>query len=486
MYRRPTKKQELIRRTITYSLMTLLVLVIVAGLVLVVLGYRLDSDSGRIEQGALMQFETIPAGASVKIDGTMIGSKTSMKSSVLAGTHTFEMSKDGYETWQKTLDVTAGTLTWLDYARLVPKDIKVESVTSYPSVYGSLATLDGRTMLIQQSATTPTFQVVDLRADDVKSSTITVPSSVYSDATTSGITHTFTLSQWDSGGRFILIKHDYGSKKEWLVMDTKDANNTKNITSLLDIDISSIVLSGTSGNIFYALTGSDIRKLDLSAETISRSLIANVSSFELFETNIITYIGTRPSDSSKRVVGLYVEGDNAPHVLRTVTSDTSVPLHITTSHYFNHDYVAISEGSKVDIISGSYPASGSDDNSSLADFATLSTSASVDLLSFSPKGDYLLVRSGADFASYDIEHQRVIDYTLPETNVAVKWLDDDHTWSDYGSKLIMREFDGANASVLSDVVVGQSSGLTSNDRYIYSIGTSGSGFQLQRVRMVLP
>jgi len=89
MYRRPSKKKELIKRIAVYTAMTFSVLVIVTGLVFVTLGYRFDTDNGRVEQGALLQFETIPSGATIEIDGTAISARTPAKSSVMAGTHKF-------------------------------------------------------------------------------------------------------------------------------------------------------------------------------------------------------------------------------------------------------------------------------------------------------------------------------------------------------------------------------------------------------------
>jgi PEGA domain len=488
MYRRTSKRTELIKRIAVYSGMTALVLLIVAGLVFVILGYRFDADNGRVEQGALLQFNTLPTGATIEIDGKVISSKTSTKSSVLAGTHTFLMWKDGYENWQKTLDVKAGTLTWLNYARLVPKARPVEALTALPTLAASTAAPDGKSILLQPDSTAPVFQLIDIRSDDIKSSTFVIPSAAYSEAATVGVVHGFAVSSWDTGGRYGLVQHTYGDKKEWLVIDTKDANATKNVTTLLDLDIASITFSGTSGNILYALSGGDIRKLDLTAGTISRSLVTNVNSFELFETNVITYVGTNPTDAAKRVVGLYREGDVASHVLRTITS--ADPVHIATSRYFNQDYVAISEGARVDIVSGSYPDSASDDSTSLSPFANYMFNAPVQQLSFSPAGDYVLVQNGTNFASYDIEHERLSMSTATTDPAAVvaplKWLDDDHVWSDTLGNLTMLEFDGANAAIINQSVPGHTAVISQNDKYLYSIGKTATGFQLQRVRMILP
>ncbi len=490
MYRRPSRKRELIKRTFVYTAMTLLVAIIVTGLIFIILGYRIDTQSGQIERSALLQYDSTPNGAAVSVDGSAIGSATPTKNTVLAGSHKFVMQKDGYETWQKTLDIKAGTLTWLNYARLVPKVRPVAAVASYPTVHASLGTLDGQTIMIQQDPAIPEFQIIDVSSDSVKSTTITLPTTLYSDATTAGVTHSFKVDQWDSGGRYLLVEHTYASKTEWLVVDTQDVNSSKNVSKSLDIGINYATFSGTSGDILYALTGSDIRKLDLSAGTISRSLVSHVSSFELYETNVITYIGTDQTTPTSRVVGLYREGDSKSHILRTITDSASTPLHVTTARYYNKDYIAITDGKKVDILYGSYPASGSQDNSSLSLFASFDFVADVQQVSFSPTGFYLAVQSGAQFAGYDIEHK-----TLTESSVAgasdktpanLKWLDEAHLWSDVGGNLSMRDFDGANVININSLASGYDVTLTHNERYLYSIGKIGDVYQLQRVRMILP
>jgi hypothetical protein len=489
MYRKSSKQKEIIQRTALYVFMTLSVLVIVSGLVFAILGYRFDSENGRVEQGSLLQFNTIPSGATIEIDGKAISAKTPAKSTTTAGDHQFVMRRDGYETWQKSLTVAAGTLTWLDYARLVPKERPVVAVAAYETITASRATVDGDAMLIQESKTTPSFQLVDLTSDTVQTTTLTLPETLYSEATTPDVSHTFNIDQWDRGGRYVLIEHTYADKKEWLVLDTRDTAASRNITTQLRIGIDSVVFSGTSGNILYGLSAGTIRKIDLSADTISGALVSNVTRFELFETNIITYVGTDQTDPTKRVAGLYREGDETPHVLRTTTSAADVPLYIATSRYFNESIIAITEGNQVEILSGDYPRSGSADNSSLKAYGAFTFVAGIDALSFSPAGDYVLVQSGINFASFDIERKMVHTSVLVSDGaVAVSpltWLDDDHVWHDAGSKLVMREFDGANSTTINNSVISQDVTLTPNDRYMYSIGKTADGYQLQRVRMVL-
>ncbi len=469
--------------------MILLILVGVTTIVLIILGYQYDSQSGQVEQGALLQYETQPIGATVTVDGRILSGKTPTKSSVLAGTHTVAMTKSGYETWTKTVNVKAGTLTWLDYARLVPVNRPAVSVMSFPKAFNTLASTQGQALLVQPDQASPVFTLVDLSTDSTPQSTITLPTSLYSEATTAGMIHSFRLDSWDTAGRYVLIQHTYGDKNEWIELDTKNVSASINITKLLDISISSAAFSGTNGSTLFVLNKTDIRKLDLSAATISRSLVPNVTSFGVYDSDLISYVGTDATDASKRVVGVYRDGDSAPHVLRTTSSDASVPLHVATSRYFNNDYVAISEGSKVDILYGSYPSSPNDDGKSLVAYDSFDLAQNVNQLSFSPKGYHILAQNGASFAGYDIEHKLtgMSSVTAATTDVRpLQWLDNSYMWSDADNELTIREFDGTNVHTISASVFGQAATLTKDGKYIYSIGKTSTGYQLQRVRMLLP
>jgi len=488
MFKRPTKKQLLIQRIIVSTIMTLAVIVIVAGAIFFILGYRLDSAKGRFEQGALLQFESTPTGAEVKIDGKTISSRTSTKQSVIAGTHSFMVSRNGYHDWNKTLTLKAGTLTWLDYIRLVPTTLKSETVASYTSLYSEKASPDLKTLIVQEKADVPTFQVVDLRSQDIKTAAITLPVDDYSEATTEGVQHTFTLGEWNKGGRYILVKHGYADKSEWIVLDTENVENSVNVSTSLSISLKDLQFAGTNGKIFYGLTDDGlIRELDVSSGTISRGLVSHVKNFMLFETNVISYVGTNPKNENQQVAGVYRDGDEAPHVLRTV-DDRTTQLSIDVTRYFGDDYVAIAEGTKVSILKGRYPTSSAEEATSLKAFADFTANGAVDQLTFSNDGEIVVARSGFEFISYEIEHQRMTNAKVDSTETTARtlnWLDGAYFWTIYDGKLTIREFDGANVHTIASAEAGFDATLSQNGRYLYSIGKNGNTFQLQRVKMIL-
>jgi hypothetical protein len=450
------------------------------------MGFRFNADDGRIEQYAFLQYASVPSRAAVAVDDVSIGSTTPTKSSTRAGSHKITMTLPGYDTWEKTMVLKPGIMTWLNYALMVPEKLTTTSVAIFKTIYSSLASPKGSSILVQEKSDAPTFDLVDLTSDSVKKTSITLPASSYSKAGTKGVKHVFDITKWDEGGRYVLIKHTYDGAAEWLTLDTQNVNQTRNITSIFNISISNIDFDGTGGNKYYALSSSDVRKLDLSSSTITKPLIGNVKSFSIYDSSVITYIGT-DAVTGNQVVGLYRDGESQPHVLRSVTDKKAV-VSVATTQYFNEDYLAISINKNVDILSGSYPNKPSDDAVSMKTIASFTVKNDIKNLSFSPTGEYVLVQTDADFASYDLEYQTVAQSTIKGTGptAGLKWLDDNYVWSSRDGNLTIREFDGANLHTITKVIAGQDVTMTSNGKYIYSINLVSGSYQLQRTLMILP
>ncbi|MBJ58857.1 hypothetical protein CL689_00330 [Candidatus Saccharibacteria bacterium] len=485
MYRKPSKKQLLIQRTIIFAIMVLSVTVIVAGTVLFILGYRIDGTNGRFEQGALVQFDSQPNGATVSIDGISTGSQTASKRSVLAGEHAFLITKDGYRPWERTISVEAGTLTWLDYVRLVPTTLDKKTVRSYEEVSDVEAAPDRQTIIVQRRDDRPEFDLVDIRSQEVRSTNVRLPDDVLTQA--DDVQHRYELDEWDASGRYILVRHFYGDSSEWVVFDTENVSESVNVTRLLSIGLSDLQFASTNGNVLYGLSDGVVRKLDLRNATISAGLASQVESFDMYETSIFTYIGRDASNRDIRVAGLYRDGDRSPHIIMS-TEDEAVPLRIDTARYYGDDYIVVSEGLEVTVLGGSYPASGQSTASTLDEVTTFTLSSQPEQLNFSPDGDYILARSGLSVVTYEIEHDRLNRAeveTSESKSRSLQWLDAAHLSATYDGHLSMRDFDGTNVHVIMPIVNGFDATLSQNGRYIYGVNKTDDTYRLERVTMIL-
>lgn len=480
MYKKPSKKVLLAQRIIIFSVMVLSIAVILIGTVLFTLGYRLSG--GGLEQGALVQFDSRPSNARVWVDGRQVG-MTATKHSVVDGSHDFLMSKEGYRDWMRSLTLEAGTLTWLDYVRLVPTELDKYTVRSYDAVVDVETAPDLRTIVVQESRQDPTFDIVDISDREVRSQTVSLPSSVVS-AGADGDAHQYHMTTWDADGRYLLVSHRYGDTREWIVFDTENASRSANITRSLSLNLSDVQFASTSGTLFYGLSDGVIRKLDLQNETISRGLVSRVSSFDVFDNTIVTYLGTNADGD--QIAGLYRDGDANGTVLRT--SESGEPLAVATSRFYNDNYVAISEGLEVTVLTGRYPSAGDESLEGLRALRTFTAPAAVDQLSFSPDGDYVFVRAGLSFLTYENEYDRLNQSQVETSQTAARqlnWLDDHYLSASYDGHLSMRDFTGENVAVIMPIVPGFDATLSQNGRYIYGMNKTDETFRLERVTMIL-
>jgi len=487
MYHPSSKKKELAARVLTYGLMCIAIVTLLVVSLFYTLGYRFDAKDHKLELSGLVQFVTTPSNGVVEIDGARHDQATPTKETVMAGSHEFVMWKEGYETWRKTLDVDAGTLTWLNYTRLVPKSRPVENVVTIPALAGALTSPNKRFIAGLTDSSKPVITFFNLSSDRVSESTLTVGTESYSEASTQGMTHLWQIERWDQGGRYLLLKHTYGEKTEWLVVDRQQNSVVMNVTKTLDSDMNSVYFADTSGMLLYAKIGDDVRKVDLSDKTISAPLVSSIADYTPYN-NVISYVGLPAVSTGVRVVGIVKDGKEPVELYRS-SSTLQTPVHIRTARYFNKDYAVISDGSQVRIFSGAFPETPRERNR-LSMTGSFSFTSDVALLQISPNGRFIMAQNAASYVGYDLERKELSPVAILAGTTdphPLQWLDDYYVWSDRSDTLTTREFDGANQHAISTVASGFDVALTQNGKWLYSFGKKADGhYQLQRVRMILP
>jgi len=449
----------------TYGVMTMAVALISAVCIFLVLGYRFDFKSGDVAQGSLLQFRSFPEGATITLDRETLSFVTPGKRNVDAGKHTVTMSLDGYQTWEKSVTVKPSELRWLNYPRLVPEDIETTTAKEFASIVGALPSPDKKWIIIQPTIDKPEFTLVDIR-DDKKPvySQLTIPAARF--IQDGAMPHQFSLVEWDFGARFVLVKHVVGDKTEYLRIDRTDADKTVGVTAELDITVQDIHFSGTSGDVFYALENGSVRKLDSNADTISQPLVKDVATFRLYKTNTIAYV--KQPIEGRVGVGVVVGGK----AVRVATYDSTVPISIDISEYFNDYYLAIGRGTTVEI-------SKDPELSSRMKVASITSVSAINWLRFNNSGRFVVAGTGSQFVSYDIETVEKADVNLPGTAIdpakPLQWLDDYYLVSTADNDLRITEFDGSNQHIITSALPGFPVTLNDDGRLLYSLTKTQSG-----------
>lgn len=470
-----SKRKQTALRLLSYTAMTISVIVISLICILLILGYRFDSKNGSIEQGGLFQFRSFPTNAAITLNNETLNFRTPGKFNADVGSHDVVMKLNGYQEWRKSTSIKAGELKWLNYARMIPTSITSTPIATHATVTDTLPSPDRRWFALLADSVIPEVTLYDLRNPATpRATTLTLPVDSYTSV--EGVPHIFTLEEWDFGGRYMLIKHQLGETVEYIKVDRTDLNQATNITRMFNLPFVDMHFSGTSGNVFYTLSGTDIREADLVAKTITQPLVTDVNQFELYKSNIISYVASR---EEKRIVGVYINDKET--IVRTY--DANTPLYVDISSYFDNEYLAIGSNKQVEIIKD--PLENAD--TAGRSFATYATESPVAWLEFASSGRFVVAGNGGMYSTYDIETDEIFAAQfegIREISRPLGWLDDYYLYSDTTSSLKISEFDGTNRHDIVAVAPGFSATLSDDGEYLYSIGKTGAGYTFQSSKMV--
>ncbi len=468
--------------------MTITVTVVVALLTLVTLGYQFNEKDGKLEQGGLLQFNSKPSGANVILDGQKVSGSTQNKASVSQGKHHVEFNKDGYRTWIKDITIHAGQIGWLDYARLIPVDLKTETLREFPKLDGSLFSSGGKYILLQTDNTKPDFVLANMSGDQPSFANVGIPEGIYTNIAGS-LTGTYALEGWSSDSKTVLIKHMIDKKtSEWILLNVASPDKSINLSVVYGINPSVVEFASTSSSLLFALSDGMVRRINLDEQTLSRPLADNVASFVVYDSKTIVYV-TKPSvpdraGMSSRSVGYAAINVEMPVVIKTFPADKSV-LYAAMARYFDVYYLGIVHGNEFVVLSGSSLPT-PDDPGNFKNFDVKDVPADSVSLEVAGPSRFLTAATHSGYFTYDLELQKYTETTWnaqpgKATLQPLHWLDGYMLWSSYGGTLRTYEFDGANQQDLVPVAPGFDVSLDSDGKYLYSVANSDDGtFDLTR------
>lgn len=484
MSKKLTKRQLRLQLTFVYTVMVFAVIAIVAVLILVIQGYRYNSYDGKLEQGGLVQFDSNPDGANVKVDDTMLANKTASKIVLTAGNHHIELTRDNYNSWSKDVIVKPGSVLWLNYPLLFPANPQVATVAKFDAATASvLPSPNQHTMAVINDAAVPTISLVTLNVATPTVSTVTLPATVYTPPT-DGTTQSFQLVEWDKDSNLLLVKHKVNDTTEYLSVDTRDPARTIDISTALGVNVTSAMYARNDTSIVYVLTkAGDLRRVNTSSSTLSGPLAGNVSSFRVTESNVVIY-ETKADENGQRIVG-YVSSDSTKaKVLSSYTDLGKGVLLATSGTYYGDHYVAILHGTTLDIMKGNLMSSNSNAVPALQHVAELEVSREARYIGFSPDDSRMIyVAGGKQAVVYDLELDTNATINLANALTSdLTWIDGYHIASTGGNGYYY-DFDGTNGQLFAKESLNLPATLDSSAKYLYYFTNVGDATVLNRVKL---
>lgn len=489
MYHPPSRRTQLLRRLLALFASWVAVVVGVVIVTALTLGYGFNQKDGHIERGGIIQLGSMPGAAAVTINGLPYGASTPTKLVSSPGKYAIKMEKQGYQTWQKTISLEAGMISWQTYPKLFPQDISMSNVTTFDTLADALPSGNSKNYAFLEKADTPTVKIANLESDTVKFEDVTLPSTVITqpDKTVQGGTaSSYKLLLWSGDQRYILLSHTYGnSKLEWLVLDIDNPERSYNINQSFGVNPTDVVFGDYYAHRLDALIDGNVRELNVDDKTISHPLVTNVNNFRVYDEDYILYV-SQPLKDKTQEVG-YVKANFAqPVVVQKVPYDGSGTARIDFGKYFDDNYALISHGKQAILYDMQHFSGSQDDKITLKPLSTMPLTHSITELDITDNSQFANVQDGYSLATYNLElnQQTITSFvSTSKSPQTLQHLSNYLFWGYDGERMRTYEFDGANQYSLMQMDPRFDATFSPSGKFLYTVLHDDKAYTLQRLRM---
>ncbi len=445
------KKRQSLKVIISEAIMVLAVIGMVVVLALVVSGYWLNSDL-KVERQGMVQVSSIPTGADLDIDGSSSWLQRTNTSKVLSsGEHTVTVSKDGYDSWSKTINISEGYLYRLHYPRLFLQDREIEKVLDTTgSMFASISPDYDKLLLADD---TTEWQIIDLNADILEPKKLNLSdflsgASLAEDASVGLFTGEILSADWDRSGDHVLFKLKIGDKVEWVLVDVNNAKNSINLTKEFGTDFDKIeILDNSSSNLLVVQDG-NLRKIDVSGKAISAVLASSVYDFDHYENEIVF---SAVNEQGKYTVGWFKIGSNEIKEFETVDQ----PIRVLISKFYDEMYITTLQDKYIAVYKKV-------DFEPVSNYDLTFVPATIEI---GHDGEFVTMNDGTKIATLDMEARAVREWSVEGNNF--DWIDNDMIYTVANGELIVYDFDGYNRRSIAKNVSNHFPVAITDNKWLY-------------------
>ena len=453
-------KKQNIKVIISEAFMVIAVIVTVIVLALLVSGYWLNSNF-EIEQNGMLQISSIPTGASVEIDGRVSSwlERTNSSKILSSGPHTVKLTKDGYDSWSKTVTIAEGLLYRLHYPRLFLEQRQMEPVIATGKYTGASISSDHNAVLLTNDTSEWAYLNLDTDEPTIRKldiSALFTSISLADDAKVGLFTGEIIDTDWDYDAAHVLIEVRNGDATEWALLDVNNVDKSINLTKEFGADFSRIEIIDNNSNNLLALRNQNLHKIDLPGRSISAVIAKQVFDFDHYNNEIVFSAQEDSTDSPETTpeyyIGYFKLGSRDIKTLEHL----AVPTKVAIGKFYDSKYIATLTGNAVTV---------HQEDDYAADVSEYLLAFNPDSVKVGHNGEFLLFARDNTLATLDFEANLVREWTIE--NAQYDWLDNDMLYVVSEGDLIVYDFDGLNRRIITHNVSSHFPTIITNDRWLY-------------------
>lgn len=443
------KRRQMISVVIAEVGMFLAVIAIVVVATLAAMGFFVTPE-GTIEQTGLAQIHSIPTGASVELDGGVLFSRTNLTRSLTPGEHSLKLTRDGYDTWEKTIKMQSGVLIRLYYPRIFLTNRTPEMMGRLGQDLEFFEPSVDYSYILYMVKNSPKWQLLNIRGDEAKTTTLDL-TEVLPGVEKNVFEGEISFLKWSKNSDRVLIRAVASEATEWILVDLRDVKKSLNLTRTFGLNFTDVEMIDDSATQLFALENQQLRKINIAEQAVSRVLLSGVEDFAAEGSNIMYVMVSGEGEKRQRVIGVYKDGERGGTTIAKIGADDRAKVMLTK--YYDEDYMAFAINNKVTVYYGTLPSYR--ENVADTDFLNFKVLLDAEPISITPRemsvseeGEYLAMNDGKKFAVVDFEMGDLHEY---ETTVdTVNWLNESMMFATVQDKLEVWDFDYTNRRVMVD------------------------------------
>lgn len=424
---------------------------------------------GQIVQNGLVFFSSQPAAADIYLNGVKQGNQTNTRVSVASGQYTIKISRDGYRDWTRPLNVQGGDVQNFDYPFLFPAKLDATTYATLEQAPGLTSqSRDRRWLLAQESSTSASFALYDLKNPKDPAVTLALPATVAGSAASA---HAWEVVQWANNNRHVLLKHTSNNVSQFVLLDTQDVAQSRNLTNEFKLPHATMALIDNTHNRYHVFDAASGRLFTaaLDNETLTEQL-TGVIAYKSYGTKSVVYVTATDASEGKVRVMLYNGEKSYP--IREVAANTTYLLDM--AGYDGAPYVALGAASDNAVYVYKDPvAQFKDEKLVFPNAARVLKIQNPTWMAFSPNTQYVVAQGGTQFGVYDIYLKHAYVYALQQPLDApqqqARWMDGNRLMYVSGGKLLAFDYDRRNQQALMAASAAHSVAFSPDYKYVYSI-----------------
>lgn len=471
------KKHQSLKIIISEAIMVLTVIVTVVILAFIVSGYWINSDF-EVERQGMLQISSVPTGATVDIDGDSSWLQRTNTSKVLSsGEHTVTLTKDGYDSWSKTIDIKEGLLYRLHYPRLFLNNRTAKNLLDTTSSATAIISSDHSSLLLTNNTTK--WFYVDLKADELQPKSFDISNYFTSispavDSGTGLFTGKIIDADWDRDASHVLFDIQSDAGTEWVLLDVKNLDKSLNLTKEFGANFSQVEILDNSASNLLAVQNSNLHKIDIGARQVSAVLVENIINFDHYHNEVIFTAQNTAQSIAQNTTELSAEDNSADATTEDSTVATnyylghfkigdnitkitglSTPAQVVLSKFYDEKYITILS----DTVATVYKFN------DFTEFAKYELTFAPANIKVGHDGEFIIMSAGQNIATIDMEAGVVREWSVAGSNF--DWLDNDMIYTVADGELIVYDFDGLNQRSLAKNVSHHFPAGITNNKWLY-------------------